>query len=58
MARIARVLFSGMLAFLVVACTQTNSANSPNTGGPRYTQPGIGGPARQTDFFGNDVLRR
>lgn len=30
----------------------------PSTGGANYTRPGVGSPARQTDFFGNDVVPR
>lgn len=30
----------------------------PSTGGANYTRPGVGSSARQTDFFGNDVVPR
>lgn len=58
MLNISKVLFTGALVLLVAACTQTGFGSSPSTDGPRYAQPGVGAPAKQTDFFGNDVLPR
>ena len=40
-----------------VGCVTQDSIPRARPDGPAYIQPGIGAPARQTDMFGNDVLR-
>ncbi|MBN9439601.1 hypothetical protein [Bosea sp. (in: a-proteobacteria)] len=43
-----------LLSPALSGCVSTGAP--PSSEGPRYTQPGIGAPTRQTDFFGNSVL--
>ena len=40
-----------------VGCVTQDSIPRARPDGPANLQPGIGAPARQTDMFGNDVLR-
>lgn len=58
MAGFGRILASGMMVLLLAACTQSGAREGSYSDGPRYIQPGIGSPPQQTDFFGNDLLRR
>lgn len=43
-----------LLSPALSGCVSTGAP--PSSEGPRYTQPGIGAPTRQTDLFGNSVL--
>lgn len=55
---LARLCLAALLLAGTIACTPRDSVPNPGLDGPRYLDPNVGRPARQTDFFGNDVLPR